>query len=96
MSASTIVLLLVTPLNLGVNVGLIHYTRLGLFGSPVGLCITYWTAFAVLGLYTCLSPRHKANAVWSRVNLRIVFDWRGCFGFLKLAIPGVLMVGTEW
>ncbi|TFK69093.1 MOP flippase [Pluteus cervinus] len=96
MGASTLVLAVVFPINIALNVYLIHNTPLGLLGSPVALSITYWLMFALLGLLTCLNPAHKRNATWGGFNMKIVLDPRSCYEFLKLALPGILMVGTEW
>lgn len=96
MGASTIVLVVVSPINLILNIALIHYTPLGLLGSPVALSITYWLCFIFLAVWTCFSPRHKQNKTWGGLQPRLVFNVRSCWQFLKLALPGILMVGTEW
>lgn len=96
MRASTIVLILVSPINLVLNIFLVHYTPLGMLGCPVALSITYWLCFVLLILVTSLSPTHKANATWGGLQPRTAMNWNSCFGFLKLALPGILMVGTEW
>ncbi|KAI6001081.1 MATE efflux family protein [Pisolithus orientalis] len=96
MRASTIVLILVSPINLVLNIFFVHYTPLGMLGCPVALSITYWLCFILLILVTFLSPTHKANATWGRLQLQAVMNLKSCFGFLKLALPGILMVGTEW
>jgi len=96
MGASTLVLLIMSPINIILNIVLIHYTCLGLLGSPVALSITYWMSFFLLGLTTYISPVHKQNGTWGGIQVKAVFDLRSCYLFLKLAIPGILMVGTEW
>lgn len=96
MRASTMVLLVIFPINLGVGIGLIHHTSLGLLGSPLALSITYWLSFALLALYTKYSPMHRRNGTWGGFQLRLVCDPRSCWEFLKLGIPGIFMVGTEW
>jgi multidrug resistance protein, MATE family len=96
MGLSTVVLLIMTPINIILNIVLIHYTQLGLLGSPAALSITYWMSFFLLALLTALSPTHKRNATWGGMQLRAVVDPGCCFMFLKLALPGILMVGTEW
>lgn len=96
MSASTIVLGIVFPMNVGLNVFLIHHTPLGILGSPLALSLTYWLCFGLLGLFTWLSPAHKRNATWGGFQPAAIFHLQSCYLFLKLAIPGILMVGTEW
>jgi MATE family multidrug resistance protein len=96
MRAATVVLMIVFPINIVLNVGLIHYTSLGLLGSPAALSITYWMCFLLLGLYTYLSPEHTRNSTWGGIQPVLVFNLKSCFLFLQLALPGILMVGTEW
>jgi len=96
MGASTLVLLMISPVNLVLNIFLIHYTSLGLLGSPVALSITYWLSFFLLALVTYNSPLHRQNGTWGGIQMKAVCNLRSCYVFLKLAIPGILMVGTEW
>ena len=96
MGASTLVLMIVFPINVVLNIVLVHYTSLGLLGSPVALSITYWLCFLFLCVYTYLSPIHARNATWGGLQLRAMIDPKSCFLFLKLALPGIIMVGTEW
>ncbi|KIK65106.1 hypothetical protein GYMLUDRAFT_384287 [Collybiopsis luxurians FD-317 M1] len=96
MRASTIILLIVSPINVGLNIGLVHYTSLGLFGSPIALTIVYWLAFLLLGVMIAFSPTHRRNGTWGGLQFRAVLQWRSCATFFRLALPGILMVGTEW
>ncbi|KAF7977855.1 hypothetical protein HWV62_2619 [Athelia sp. TMB] len=96
MRASTVVLLLVFPINVGITIALVHYTPLGLLGSPLALSLTYWLSFALLSLYAALSPTVRANDTWAGFQLKAIFEPHSCWIFLKLAIPGICMVGTEW
>ncbi|KAA1477572.1 MATE efflux family protein [Dentipellis sp. KUC8613] len=74
----------------------VHYTPLGYLGSAVALSIMYWIAFALLAIYAWVSPTHQHNNTWGGIRPRQVFDFHNCILFLKLALPGILMVGTEW
>lgn len=94
MSASTLILVVIFPINIGLNIGFVRV--LGLLGAPVALSITYWLAFILLIVYTYLSPTHRRNGCWGGFNPASIFQPRSCYTFLKLAIPGILMVGTEW
>ncbi len=96
MRASTYVLIAVAPVNLALNVYLVHHTRLGLLGSPLAISITFWLCFFALASITYLSHAHRKNGTWAGFQLGLVFDAGSCAYFLKLAIPGILMVGTEW
>ena len=96
MRAATGVLIAVAPLNALLNIVLVHHTPLGLLGSPVAISATYWVCFLLLIVTTILSPIHKRNQTWAGLQPTVVADRRSCIEFLKLAIPGILMVGTEW
>ncbi|TFY79853.1 hypothetical protein EWM64_g4158 [Hericium alpestre] len=96
MDASMIVLLIISPINVLLNIALVHYTSLRLLGSAFALSVTYWLAFSLLSIYVYFSPSHRRNRTWAGVRLRHVLDAQSCIVFLKLALPGILMVGTEW
>ncbi|CDO70829.1 hypothetical protein BN946_scf184801.g21 [Trametes cinnabarina] len=86
----------VSPVNVVLNVLLVHHTPLGFLGSPVAISITYWLCFILLIGFTWISPMHRKNGTWAGLQLAAVFDISSCLSFFKLAIPGILMVGTEW
>jgi len=90
------VLIVVFPINAAISIAFIHHTPLGLLGSPLALSMTYWLSFGLLALYTTFSPTHIQNGTWGGIKLKAVFDPKSCIVFLKLALPGILMVGTEW
>ncbi|KAJ3512451.1 hypothetical protein NLJ89_g3512 [Agrocybe chaxingu] len=96
MGASTKILVIVSPINLVLNVLFVHYTPLGVLGAPLAVAITYWLCFAFLGILTYFSSTHKQNGTWGGIQIAAVLDLRGSYEFLKLALPGILMVGTEW
>ena len=96
MRASTVVLIIVSPLNIVLNYVLVHHSRLGLLGSPLALSIVYWLAFFLLIGLTAFSPTHRHNKTWAGFHLRETLDIKSVMVFLKLALPGILMVGTEW
>jgi multidrug resistance protein, MATE family len=96
MRASTIVLIMVLPVNVLLNILFVHSASLGLLGSPLAISITYWLAFTLLIVLTSLSPTHRRNQTWGGFDFKTVLDFKSCVDFLKLALPGILMVGTEW
>ncbi|KIJ65467.1 hypothetical protein HYDPIDRAFT_187260 [Hydnomerulius pinastri MD-312] len=96
MRASTLVLIIVSPINLALNIVLVHYTPLRMLGCPIALSITFWLAFVLLIIVTSFSSTHKANATWGGLQPRAVLNPKSCFEFLRLALPGIFMVGTEW
>ncbi|KZV85394.1 mate-domain-containing protein [Exidia glandulosa HHB12029] len=96
MEAGTYVLLVTSPLNVALNVWLVLHTSWGLLGAPLAISITYWTSFLLLVAYTSVSPTHKQNGTWGGVQVHKATSLRGGIEFLKIAVPGILMVGTEW
>lgn len=48
MHASTAVLLVTSPLNVGLNYWLVFQTDLGLLGAPLATSITYWLSFGLI------------------------------------------------
>ncbi|KAJ8093916.1 ethionine resistance protein [Marasmius tenuissimus] len=96
MELSTVALLIMSPLNVVFNLVLIHHSPLGLLGSPLALSMTYWVAFALLAILTIRSPTHRSNRTWGGIQPSRVLHAQSCLTFLKLALPGILMVGTEW
>ena len=96
MDASTYVLVLITPINIALNVYFVHHTDFGLYGSPIALACTFSFAFLFLIIYTAYSPTHARNQTWGGLQLRAVLDCRSCIAFLQLALPGILMFGSEW
>lgn len=96
MDASTYVLILITPINIALNLYFVLCTDFGIYGSPIALSFTFSFAFFFLIIYTAYSPTHTRNQTWGGLQLRAALDARSCIAFLKLALPGILMVGTEW
>jgi hypothetical protein len=95
MSATTLVLCLVAPINALLHFFFVHRTSLGLMGAPLALSFTYWIMFILICVYTALSPTRKRNNSWVGFDLAAVLDPGSSWRFLKLALPGILMVGTE-
>jgi len=96
MHASTMILLVTSPVNVALNICLVHYTSLGFLGSPLAVSITYWLTFLGLVVYCVFSPAHKNNNAWAGLQISRVLQLQPCWEFLQLALPGILMVGTEW
>lgn len=97
MDASTYVLIVISPINVALNIYFVHYTCFGIIGSPIALSLTFSLAFLFLIMYTACSSTHTRNQTWGGIQLRAaLLDARACVDFLKLALPGILMVGTEW
>ncbi|KAG0281659.1 hypothetical protein BGZ95_001018 [Linnemannia exigua] len=92
MHASTYVLLIASPLNVILNYTLVwnKYIGLGYIGAPIATSISYWNMLILLLLYIRFVDGKQGWGGWSRDA------FTGWATFLKLAIPGVMMVCTEW
>lgn len=90
MRPGTYVLLITSPLNIGLNILFIYTFELGLLGAPIATGISYWLSFLLLVAYA------RFVAGWDCWG---GFD-RKCFNnittFSRIAALGVVHVGTEW
>lgn len=87
----TYVLLITSPLNGVLNYVFIHKLKLGLYGAPIATGISYWISFLLLVLYAVFV---QGKECWGGVNLRLAM--RNMLPFARLALLGVVHVGTEW
>ncbi|KAK6216742.1 MATE efflux family protein [Colletotrichum tabaci] len=87
----TYVLLITSPLNAGLNYLFIHTLGLGLYGAPIATGISYWISFLLLVAYAVFI---RGKECWGGLELRKAV--RNIGPFAKLAILGVVHVGTEW
>ncbi|KAI9266662.1 mate-domain-containing protein [Phascolomyces articulosus] len=90
MHAGTYVLLICSPLNLGLNYLFVWKWNFGFIGAPIATSIIYWLMFILLLCYIVFVD---GAAGWGGFSRRALHNW--C-PFLKLVGPGILMVGTEW
>ncbi|KAI7863482.1 mate-domain-containing protein [Spinellus fusiger] len=91
MRASTYVLFIASPLNLLMNYTFVYVEpfKLGFIGAPLATSITYWIMLLLLLAYI----KYRGCEAWGGWTRECLTDW---WPFLRLAIPGVLMVCTEW
>jgi MATE family multidrug resistance protein len=90
MRPGTYVLLVTSPLNVLLNYLFIHPFGMGLLGAPFATGISYWLSFFLLLAYARFVAGWDHWGGWTRKCL----DNIGTFA--KLAILGVVHVGTEW
>lgn len=90
MRPGTYVLLITSPLNAGLNFLFVYTFKIGLLGAPIATGISYWLSFLLLVLYARYVQGWESWGGWSRKCLH------NCGTFSKLAILGVIHVGTEW
>ncbi|EKD16895.1 MatE family transporter [Drepanopeziza brunnea f. sp. 'multigermtubi' MB_m1] len=90
MRPGTYVLLLTSPLNAGLNYLCVYTFKMGLLGAPFATGIAYWISFFLLVAYS----RFVAGSVcWGGWSLACLHNIKT---FARLAILGVVHVGTEW
>lgn len=87
----TYVLLITSPMNAGLNYLFIHTFGLGLYGAPLATGISYWVSFLLLVAYAVFV---RGKECWGGLELRKAI--RNIGPFSKLALLGVVHVGTEW
>ncbi|KAI0842443.1 MATE efflux family protein [Hypoxylon sp. FL0890] len=87
----TYVLLITSPLNALLNYLFIHQFGLGLYGAPFATGISYWASFLLLVAYATFVRGHEC---WGGLAPRRALS--NLRPFARLAILGVIHVGTEW
>ncbi|KAL9050390.1 MAG: hypothetical protein Q9162_006670 [Coniocarpon cinnabarinum] len=90
----TYVLLITSTINALLNYLFIHSLNLGLYGAPLATGISYWISFLLLLLYTFSSPTRGSSA-WGGFTRRAI-RLSHLRTFARLALLGIIHVGTEW
>lgn len=90
MRAGTYVLAITSPLNAGLCYLFCYTFKFGLLGAPIAANISYWLSFALLVLYSRFVAGSECWGGWSRAAFQNLWT------FTKLALLGILHIGTEW
>jgi len=90
MRPGTYVLLITSPISAALNYLFIYTFGWGIFSAPFATGIGYWLSFLGLVLYARFVAGGECWGGWSRKCLQNIGT------FAKLAILGVVHVGTEW
>lgn len=90
MRPGTYVLLITSPINAGLNYLFCYPFQLGLLGAPLATSISYWLSFILLLLYTRFIAGSDCWGGWTRESLQNLRT------FARLAILGIIHVGSEW
>lgn len=90
MRPGTYVLLITSPISAVLNYLFCYVAGWGLFGAPFATGIAYWLSFFLLVLYSRFVRGHECWGGWSRQCLQNTGT------FSRLAILGIIHVGTEW
>ncbi|KAF8534957.1 mate-domain-containing protein [Trichophaea hybrida] len=90
MKGGTYVLTLTSPLSAILNYLFVYTLDMGLIGAPLATGLAYWVSFGCLVVYSQYVGGLERWGGWDR----------RCFNsigtFARLAVLGVIMVGTEW
>jgi MATE family multidrug resistance protein len=90
MRPGTYVLLITSPLNAGLNYLFVYTLNIGLLGAPIATGISYWLSFLLLLAYTRFVAGAECWGGWSKKCLENIWT------FARLALLGIVHVGTEW
>ncbi|PLN78450.1 MATE efflux family protein [Aspergillus taichungensis] len=90
MRPGTYVLLITSPLNALLNYLFVYPLGMGLLGAPCATGLSYWLSFALLVLYARFVAGSAGWGGWSREATHHLGP------FARLALLGVIHVGTEW
>lgn len=90
MRAGTYVLIITSPLNAGLTYLFCYKLEMGLLGAPLAADISYWLSFILLVLYARFVAGSDCWGGWSRAAFQNLWT------FSRLALLGILHVGTEW
>lgn len=90
MRPGTYVLLITSPLNAALNYVFVYPCKMGLLGAPLATSISYWLSFLLLLAYARFVAGWDCWGGWSKKALHNIGT------FARLAILGVIHVGTEW
>lgn len=90
MRPGTYVLLITSPLNAALNYLFVYVLKIGLLGAPIATGISYWLSFLLLVAYTRFVAGYDCWGGWTRRCLSNMGT------FTRLAILGVVHIGTEW
>ncbi|KAH8596412.1 mate-domain-containing protein [Bisporella sp. PMI_857] len=90
MRPGTYALMITSPINVGLNYLFVYTFDMKLIGAPIATGVSYWLSFLLLVLYSRYIVGSRCWGGWSRAS----YENMGTFA--RLAILGVIHVGTEW
>ncbi|KAJ5536380.1 hypothetical protein N7513_009566, partial [Penicillium frequentans] len=90
MRAGTYVLMITSPLNAVLCYTFCYTLDIGILGAPLAANISYWLSFILLVLYAKYIAGSECWGGWSRDA------YKNLGTFTRLAVLGILHVGTEW
>ncbi|KAJ5919906.1 hypothetical protein N7454_009741, partial [Penicillium verhagenii] len=90
MRAGTYVLMITSPLNALLCYTFCYTLNMGILGAPLAANISYWLSFILLVLYAKYIAGSECWGGWSKEA------YKNLGTFTRLAMLGILHVGTEW
>ena len=90
MRPGTYVLLITSPINAALNYLFCYPFQIGLLGAPLATSLSYWLSFFLLVLYTRFIAGSRCWGGWSHEATENLNT------FFRLAILGIIHVGSEW
>lgn len=90
MRPGTYVLLITSPINVLLNYLFVYTFDLKLLGAPLATGISYWLSFLLLVIYSRFVAGSTCWGGWSRASYQNIGT------FARLAVLGIVHVGTEW
>jgi MATE family multidrug resistance protein len=94
MKAHLVVTLVATPINIFLQYLLVWSPyQIGVKGAPIATSVTYTIILGLMILYIRFVEGYEA---WGGWELKQVFDFKQIYTFLKLGIPGMFQICSEW
>jgi len=90
MRPGTYVLLITSPLNVGLNYLFVYTFKMHLIGAPLATGVSYWLSFLLLVLYSRFVAGSRCWGGWTKASFRNIST------FARLSVLGIVHVGTEW
>jgi MATE family multidrug resistance protein len=88
-----LVIIIITPINILLQITFIFWLGLGYRGAAIATAITYTSLPVLLLFYIYYFTK---NTAWGGFELKEALNPRLLVQFLRLGIPGVLQICSEW
>lgn len=85
-----------SPINLLLNIATVRWLGLGMLGSPLAVSVTYYLCAMGVAIHVRTTGRHTLGRAWGGFSWKRVVERQPCIQMCRLALPGILMVGSEW
>jgi MATE family multidrug resistance protein len=93
-NAPTVIIIITAVINVFLNLFFVKWLGWGIKGCAIAVSITYYLSVAGLIIYVAMS--RSLRSAWGGIDVAQSMQWSGLKRVVQLAIPGVLMIGSEW